>query len=201
MPISHQHQCIFIHIPKTGGQSIHHIINTHTEKELVGYSSNFIELTHLNALKIQELFPNEFNSYFKFSIVRNPYDRIVSEYVFSLKKRYRLYLPQFNLSFKKFVQKISEIDQNNQKHMCINHIIPQYEFIYHHDKCLVDYIGKFEDFQNSIKYIQDQLHVNVETQHLNKTVHKPYEKYFDKETKEIIYNMYQKDFELFNYSF
>ena len=75
---------MFVHIPKTGGQTIQEFfkmdkINCHPDQES----------THLTAKMILDLYP-EFLDYFKFSIVRNPLDRFVSEYFFS--KRYRPYL-------------------------------------------------------------------------------------------------------------
>ena len=37
-------------------------------------------MRHFTVLDIKTLFPNLFNKYYKFSFVRNPYDRLLSEY-------------------------------------------------------------------------------------------------------------------------
>ena len=59
-----EHQCIFIHTPKTAGISIIHALgfqNTHT--------------WHLPLKYYEATEPEKFNRYFKFGLVRNPWDR------------------------------------------------------------------------------------------------------------------------------
>ena len=66
--ISHHHKCIFIHIPKTGGTSIENVLRQDKSK---GSDHRLLhEYSHYSV----------FNSYFKFAIVRNTYDRIWSLY-------------------------------------------------------------------------------------------------------------------------
>jgi len=64
--ISHEHKCIFIHIPHTGGSSI--------EVALVG--KNWIDVDqktkHLDWKEAKALYSEYWDSYFKFSVVRNP---------------------------------------------------------------------------------------------------------------------------------
>jgi sulfotransferase famil protein len=73
--ISHQYGCIFIHIPKTGGKSVQRFFRTNWQnhKDISRYA--------------QELDPRIFKSYYKFTVVRNPWDRIVSDYNYQKKKR------------------------------------------------------------------------------------------------------------------
>ena len=72
--INHQYCCIFVHIPKTAGKSINRFFGMEWQKhkDLSRYA--------------QELPPQLFSSYFKFAIVRNPWDRILSDYNFQNKK-------------------------------------------------------------------------------------------------------------------
>ena len=85
MPIIDKYKTIFIHIPKTAGTSIEHT--------LIDYSLNHrgdlknwygkvqgYELDH-STIKFMKQHCNHYNdSYLKFCIVRNPYERLVSEY-------------------------------------------------------------------------------------------------------------------------
>src|SRR5476649_167826 len=72
--ISHEHRCIFVHIPKTAGNSINRVFGVGWEdhKDLQRYS--------------EEVPRDQFESYFKFAIVRNPWDRLLSDYNYQLKK-------------------------------------------------------------------------------------------------------------------
>ena len=67
--ISHEYKCIFIHIPRTAGSSI--------EKWICGKKAK-LNIKHLIASQAKKLYKDYWNDYFKFSIVRNPWDRVVS---------------------------------------------------------------------------------------------------------------------------
>ena len=75
---------IFIHIPKTGGTTIEKFFNL--RKKINGYgdaSGDFKgkSLQHLIGLDIRKILGEKvFNNFFKFTIVRNPIDRVISEY-------------------------------------------------------------------------------------------------------------------------
>lgn len=79
--ISHKHKFIFIHIPKTAGTTIcsswEGSLLKHICKEY-----GVLGGTHKSAMQLQEMFPEEFKEYFKFTVVRNPYDRFVSKFFF-----------------------------------------------------------------------------------------------------------------------
>src|SRR5258707_15633486 len=62
--INHQYRCIFIHIPKTGGKSVHRFFGTNWQdhKDISRYA--------------EELTPETFTSYYKFAVVRNPWNRL-----------------------------------------------------------------------------------------------------------------------------
>ena len=83
MPISSKYKCIFLHCPKTGGTTIENIMDMNKIENLVTwkYPNNSLALQHLtyNQLK-NKINPEEFNTYFKFTFVRNPWDRLVSDY-------------------------------------------------------------------------------------------------------------------------
>lgn len=73
MIISHKHKFIFFKPWKVGGASVeHNLINLCDENDI-------IDNTHRNPLDTKDIIGEKlFNEYFKFSIVRNPWDRMVS---------------------------------------------------------------------------------------------------------------------------
>ena len=98
--ISYKHNCIFVHIPKTGGTSIENIIWPFNKKPRA--ESNLWKgtgdtnhnkyqtwgLQHLLASQIQKEVGDEiFEIFFKFTIVRNPWDKVVSQYIYMKKRK------------------------------------------------------------------------------------------------------------------
>src|SRR3989338_5883908 len=91
MPIYHKHRLIHVHIPKTGGTSIEkylghkfNIKQSYPEFLWGRDQEKKVIMHHLNCQQILEYVDRGvFDSYLKFAIVRNPYDRLVSEYCWS----------------------------------------------------------------------------------------------------------------------
>ena len=76
--INHKHKFIFIHINKCGGTSIDKV-----------FSGKF--RGHKKAFDYKKLNPKEFENYFKFTFVRNPWDRVVSFYHYQMKRKWDYY--------------------------------------------------------------------------------------------------------------
>lgn len=229
--IAHNDNCLFIHIPKAAGQSIESVFLgqnnlTWNEREQLLLKPNNNpqkgppRLAHLTAdeyLSLGYLTPEKFNDLFKFTIVRNPWDRLVSEYLY---KKHAFCFKDF--IFKHFPQK--GIDDYKNNNGVYRHVMPQYQFIYDKEgKCLVDYIGKFEALQEHFSVISQKVfdqplelpHKNKTQQlsmlsrsvdklkkRLNGTANKQhYSSFYDDETLEWVTEFYAKDIELFNYQF
>jgi chondroitin 4-sulfotransferase 11 len=78
MPLSRFYKCIFIHIPKTAGTSIEKILNTSTEADF--YSIKPPTLQHLTWAELKDKITLDYSEFYKFTVVRNPFERLVSEY-------------------------------------------------------------------------------------------------------------------------
>jgi len=78
LKISHKFKCLFLHNPKTGGTSVREAFT-----ELDPVTKNRVCFLHSDA-KYSKAFMDyhgwDWNDYFKFSIVRNPFPRMVSFY-------------------------------------------------------------------------------------------------------------------------
>ena len=179
---------MFIHIPKTGGMSIRRTFN-----ETSGLA---IEAHHTSFSSFQKKYNTD--DFFKFSFVRNPWDRAVSAF-FYLKKGGRK--APYDLDAQRILKDISFhefiINLDSLKFL---HTKPQMEFIQDIDN--FDFIGRFESIQedfNTVCNINNIPQTNLP--HNNISKHKHYTEYYDKEVRGIIAEKYAEDIEMFGYKF
>lgn len=138
----------------------------------------------------------EEDKYFKFCFVRNPYDRLVSLYCD--KELSPLAGLDKNISFKDFVMFISKTPDDELE----DHYKPQYTYFPYDQKTLVDFIGRYENFEKDFNKICRRIGLKVKLKHLNKSKNKRfYPSYYTNKTKAMVMKRYYKDFKLFNYSF
>ena len=102
--INHKHKCIFLHIEKNAGTSV--------EKHLLGYDMwenlETRAFKHLTVERAKKIYKRHWNEYFKFSIVRNPWDRWVSYYAHFL--RYEVLNGDFGQFTENPYQTISDLN-------------------------------------------------------------------------------------------
>jgi hypothetical protein len=200
MVLCHNKKCIFIHIPKTGGTSIEHFLRENGKNELllIGISSNNRSMQHYTAFELKINIPYFFKIYYKFSIVRNPYERLLSEYYWT-----PIYNVGFNYgrSLDQFLTYVEYVVKNKRYHEHINndHFMPQFLFLYNNGKLLVNQLFKYEDMGWIETYLKKKLIIENNILVLNKTHENIKKVYWNNMQKERIYKLYRKDFELFNY--
>jgi len=188
-------KCIFVHIPKAAGISIN--------RALFGNAGGSHRSIFQYSLIYNEL---EFDEYYKFSFVRNPWDRLLSAYLFL--KEGGLHENDANWGEKKLKQYNCFHDfvknwvnkSNIEKEI---HFKPQYKFITLNGKIAVDDVYKVENIHVNFSKICAKLDVVNNLQTLNKTKVKleNYKNYYNEETINIVGRVYKKDIELFDYSF
>lgn len=193
--INHKYKFLFIHIPKTSGRSIEVCLNKRCGRDDNDKRFNgplrLLRDPHKTLDNYYKIYSEqELKNYFKFTLVRNPFDRIVSEYFYS--KQRRLTKTQ---DFKTFVIN-GEIDTHSYAY----HNIPQIDFFVNIKR--IDYIGKFENLQQDFSTVCDKIGIpQQQLPHKNKSNHKHYTEYYDDETREFVAERYAKDIEYFDYNF
>jgi len=188
-------KCIFVHVPKTAGTSIENCIRDINDKNQVigGHSTSDSLLKHKK---------REFSNYFTFSIVRNPWDRLLSAYLYMHKMGTCSILGNEPIkehkTFESFVMNyINEINIHENMHLK-----PQYIFLCINDKVAVDYWGKYEHLNNEWEIISKKMNVTVKLPWLNKSNDKnEYKSYYTNEMKSKVEKLYIKDIQLFKYAF
>ena len=185
---------VFIKVYKTGGTSILNgmLFNDSSARRIQrirdGQATFHIESSWMKENKFPELGLN-WNEYFKFGFVRNPWDRELSNYFFNsgtLK-------PPKDISFKEW------LNINLRKDGLIHdHNTPQCHYLTD-----VDYIARFENYDEEVKYIFNRICVPMPKplMHVFKTGHEPYWKYYDDVDIMKVHQWYEKDIEMYNYRF
>lgn len=206
----HELNCVFIHVPKCAGQSIETALMTHLGYEweqrgrfMMGPNRDPAKgparLAHMTAaeyVKFAYMTQQQFDTYFKFSIVRNPWARIVSEYHWAGHHK--------RFGFEDFLTKYFPVSDNHATASdALRHVIPQADFLYDNEnRCLVDYLGRFETLRDDFIKICDKIGIpELELPVLNKKSYKPYQEYYTEKSKEIVAEKYARDIKLFGYSF
>lgn len=225
--ISTKYNCVFVHIPKVAGQSIEHFfLKLHglswdkRESLLLRYNDDPEcgpeRLAHLTAseyLEYQYLKREDFNNYFKFTFVRNPWERLVSEFLFRRKDK-RQTLKEYFMALSVKKDRYSDL---------YRHILPQYDFIYdENNNMIVDFVGRFENLGNDFDHVCKELGIaDSRLPHVNSTdkagfakrigsklfasdkkaAKQHYSAYYDDELKEHVAEFYNNDIRAFSYRF
>jgi sulfotransferase famil protein len=202
--ISHQYGCIFIHIPKTGGKSVQRFFATNWQnhEDISCYA--------------QDLEPRIFKSYYKFAVVRNPWDRIVSDYNYQRKKRsqadHRLFIHDErgnNRSFSQWLEAVlsdpfccEPAEWGAHVSQGIHRWSPQVDWISINGKIAVDRVLRMENLQEDFAELCGTLGLpSRELPCCNWRCHRHYSYYHDESTRRLVEKYYAKDIETFGYRF
>lgn len=253
MIISHAHKFIFIKSLKTAGTSIETALSNHCggsdvvvpindfahnrdpNGEFVHKSMNADELyrkigQHVDAPTIKAREPAEvWNGYFKFSIVRNPWDRALSYFFWdkrqdsSIKPRKRFYhylgVPFDELAivrshFTQFIQdRILEngdrfhVEDGQQRYR-----VPAEGFLENNDrfyiiddKPCVDFVIRYEHLEEDYNEVCRRIGIPAAGLPRMKTgirkERRPYTDYYTDETREIVAELHRNDLRFFGYQF
>lgn len=188
-------ECIFIHIPKAAGTSILHTLA----------DGKKIYRDHAAWFEYYKVSPFKFRNYYKFTIVRNPYSRIVSAYTYLKNggnQKDDLYFKHLfekeNITFDRFI--LEYLDEYKiHEHVLFK---PQYLFLFdHRHELKVDFVGRYENIEHDMEKILQRLniHKTLERKNITKREKSISEYYQNKEVLDRVYTLYKKDFELLDY--
>jgi hypothetical protein len=164
---------------------------------------------HATANQLKKFDKTAWNKYFKFAFVRNPYTHAISDWMFN-EKQWSIIndnkLPTKRKFTKKgFVKHLKSIkkDINNKKSYYYN-MRPFSKIYTINDKIAVDFIGKFENLKDDVYKIQKILKLpkkNFQLIHSKKNTLNKHLKYYNEESRELVKEIWNKEFEFFKYEF
>ena len=188
-----EQKCIFIHITKTAGTSV--------ARSLFGHLPY-----HYTADEYRVIFgKHDFNQYFKFAFVRNPWDRLYSAFRYlkagGWDEEDRAWadvnLAEFN-DFESFV--VDWVNAENiKRHL---HFWPQSSFLCdRRNRLLVDFVGRFETLQSDFEYIASKLNISASLGRYNRNPGQSYVDVYTDEMQSVVRRVYARDIELLEYVF
>jgi hypothetical protein len=190
---------IFVHVPKTGGQSVSRALGEKT-REVPTHSP-----LHLHSN----------DDLFSFGFIRNPWDRMVSLYSFLCQKPFKA-----TDNFKQDQVRAAGFKSwlmDDEFYMKEDFRLPEGEsWVVGGQGDLppmqrrpqlwwldgADYIGKFETLTFDFHYICNRIGIKAsKLPHINRTKHKHYRDYYDSETRDFVATHFASDIEYFRYEF
>tara|TARA_B110000967_G_C18728538_1_gene481419 strand:- start:311 stop:934 length:624 start_codon:yes stop_codon:yes gene_type:complete len=207
MIVSHAKQFIFFAVPKTGTHAVRELLSIHKgaddweQQVLFGKQLSpipeiaKIQHGHISAQQIEPyLDKSVWQDYFKFAIVRNPFDRFIS-ICFFLNRQNPLFL-ETPLQWMKSAIQAKEFRAR---------VLVKPQFLQLSDaqgNIAMDYVGRYETLQNSVDEICLSLKVeSSQLQKRNTSEHQQYREYYDEELKSAVEIVYAEDLRRFNYSY
>lgn len=177
----------FIHINKTGGSSI--------EKALK------LRLEHKTALeKIEEIGRQKWDKKYNFTVIRNPWDKVVSHYHYRTETN-RTDLGTRPIGFKEWV-KLSYGIRDSFYYDNPKMFMPQSDWIEdRYGRSLVDFVCRFESLNDDFKVVCRKLGETLSLPHVKTSKRGNYRDYYDKDTIEIVARWLKKDIDNFGYRF
>ena len=169
--LSHKHQggivvCeerkfIYMKPAKTGGTSI---LRKTMGKKIPGIFHFKDNQQKFNAW-IQNISDKELETYFIFSFVRNPWDRMVSVSSY------------FKIPFDDFIQNLDKYFEDTKIKI---HSLPLYLYTHCNGNRFADFIGRFETLQKDFEKVCDRIGIErTILPHAQKSRHRHYSKYYN----------------------
>lgn len=177
----------FVHINKTGGSSIEVALR--------------IPHQHKTALELRrQVGERRWSDRFSFTIVRNPWDKVVSHYYYRVTTN-QTRLGDEPVGFNEWVQRTyGEKDPRYYDNPKM--FLPQLEWITdEYGRIIVDYVGRFEHLEDEFRRICQIIGCTAELPHLKRSSRGDYRALYTAESVDIVCRWFIKDIETFGYEF
>jgi hypothetical protein len=216
MLISHKYQVIFIHIQRTGGTSVSNVL-IEADPDIVyelPLDSQKKRQKHCFISDIYPLLSSEiFSNYTKFSIVRNPYARLLSWYSMFKHKTINpgnvpetsdaiTWFDTVEEQMKPFMNSFDDFLSLPNEKFFQRFYYNQLDYLQVNQKLAVDNILRFENLTDDFNCLAQQLNIKINLPHINQSVNKNiYRDAYTKKTQNLVAERFQEDLNYFDYLF
>lgn len=199
--ISLQKRFLFVHIPKTAGNSIQSVLREYSEDQLIALrkEQDGVERFGLRNPKYNikkhstlseyhdALGDEQFRNLYKFTCIRNPWDRMVS-YYFTPTQNPETWNPK---KFRGIISKAVSVSDYLRLHDAEGDPFGN-----------VDYIMRFESLADDFRVVCKAIGISPPTlPQYNRSSRGHYSNYYDDELRELVRTRFAAEIERFNYTF
>jgi len=183
MFINHKHKFIFIHIPKNAGTSIRNSF------QIEGYDKKVVNkpYPHNSCSEIKNYCGETvWEAFYKFAVIRNPYERLVSYYHFHKSPQYRYPALANKYSFSEWLKR--GLDNNLKK--------TQSDYL----DVEINQIATFDTLQDDFNLFCDSIGIpKYILPKYNVSKHEHWETYYSDDDKKLVYGIFKEDFDRFGF--
>jgi hypothetical protein len=208
MLISDSHRFIFLRMRKVASRSMRAILqplciprppgrlqHVLSRARLVWDYHDYVFRAHDSILAARRRMPEEnFSNYFKFAFVRNPWERLVSEYEFILRNPHHGRFKRVSKldGFPGFIRmQIPRKDAYQINMLCDRR-----------GDMLMDFVGKLENLDDDWRTVCGRIGIAYQPlPHENVSDRKPYQEYYDVASTKLVARHWAREIELFGYSY
>ena len=229
MRISHKYKFVFLSNPKTGSESVRYILDPYSDMKAEDEKTRPFHV-HSTAAETREVFRSKgwnFDDYYTFTFVRNPWDRLVSIYEMIYGKHVAINNPSLSRAFlrrlkfmkTRFIRVLHHHQVPDFKHWLTtiedhgrvaggprNSACSIDHFVMDTNRTvLVDKIIRLEDIETdlmpTLQKIGLPLVQQLQIPKINVIRHKHYTTYYDPTSIEVVRRLYPYEIEHFHYTF
>lgn len=172
-------KCIFLHIPRTAGTSITHALNK------IPNPIDYGAYSHEQTAFYKKHYADEWSSYFKFAVVRNPYEKVYSSY----KRRHG------DRSFKEYLIWLNDNDIQRSANVIGS------QKLWLGDKKDSVFVIRFENLNEGWEKVQQELNIDIPLPHINSTEKDNYKDHYTSFCRKLVEKHFEWDFNNLGYTY
>ena len=213
--ISHQHKCIFIHITKCAGSSIESAfgidisnISSSNNKNLFGWNDEHkLYLQHATPQQLLDygfISKKIWDEYYKFVIVRNPWERTVSDYIWMMAAIKKVdSFKNYILRNGKFKEVLTDKDSEAYRG---DHLNRQKDYFrYNGNDLIYDNIIRMEDINTGLTKVIADLSLSNDffnrKVNISKKNYGHYSQFYNAKKKRLFESVFSEDIDFLNYKY